>query len=85
MSRHAINGRIGALESWARTTDRAARTRPGYRRSPASIEYWLDRVDPEGQMSKNARMKAADAARRAYMLRLAEASARARAARKRTA
>lgn len=85
MSRHAINGRIGALESWARTTDRAARTRPGFRRSPASIEYWLDRVDPEGRMGRENRLKAAEAARRAYMLRLAEASARARAARKRAA
>lgn len=77
-----MNGRIGALESWANTPDRSARTAPGTKASPASVEYWLPKVDPAGEMSAADREKAAENARRAHMLRLAQASAKARAARK---
>jgi hypothetical protein len=73
-----LNGRIGALESWSRTTDRAGRTANARRRSPATVDYWLDRVDPDGDMSDDDRHKAAKNAQRAHMLRLAKASAAAR-------
>lgn len=78
MSAHAMNGRIGALESWSRTKDRSARAKPGHSKSPASLDYWLANVDPDGEMSDADRLKAAQAAHRAHMLRLAKASAEAR-------
>jgi hypothetical protein len=55
-------GRIGAYKSWARTTDRAARTAPARKAFNARFE---DAADPE-------------AARKAYFHRLALASVRAR-------
>lgn len=79
---HAINGRIGALESWARTENRTLRTQNGHKASPASVDYWFDRVDPEGVMSHDDRVKAAENARSAHMLRLAQRSAAARRAKK---
>ena len=78
-----MNARIGALESWSRTTDRAARTAPGTKASPASVEYWLTKLDPDGVMSPGDRQKAAENARRAHMLRLAQRSAAARASKAR--
>lgn len=83
MSAHAINGRIGALESWSRTKDRAARTKRARENSPACVEYHIARVDPEIK-DPDQRRKAGEAAHRAHMLRLAQASAKARA-RKRAA
>jgi hypothetical protein len=73
--RHAVNGRIGALESWSRTIDRSERTRPAHSKSPASLDYWRANVDPDGLMSVDDREKAAVNAHRAHMLRLAKASA----------
>lgn len=75
-----INGRIGALESWARTPDRSARTRPARSKSPSSIEYWLDQLDPDRFVDATDQQKldAADAARRAYFQRLAAKSVAAR-------
>lgn len=78
MSAHATNGRIGALESWSRTVDRTGRTKPAHSKSPASLDYHLATVDPEGVMTPENRLKAAKAAHRAHMLRLAKASAAAR-------
>ena len=73
-----LNGRIGALESWARTKDRKARTANGTKNSPVSVDYWLTRVDSKGEMSAEDRLKAAKNAQRAHMLRLSKASAAAR-------
>lgn len=78
MGDHAMNGRIGALESWSRTENRTARTRPAYSKSPASLDYHLAKVDPERRMSEADRLKAAKNSHRAHMLRLAKASAAAR-------
>jgi hypothetical protein len=76
-----MRARLAAHESWAKTPDRSARTSAGHRSSPGSVDYWLDRVDPEGTMTPDARRKAAQAKRDAYMARLAFESSRARAAR----
>jgi hypothetical protein len=73
-----VNGRIGALESWSRTTDRPARTAKARAASPSQVAYWLTRVDPDAVMSDADRLKAAKNAQRAHMLRLAKASAEAR-------
>lgn len=58
----SLAGRIGALESWARTEDRSARTAPA---RAAFNARFADYPDPE-------------AARKAYFARLALKSAQAR-------
>lgn len=78
---HAANGRIGALESWSRTVNRRARTAPAHTNSPASLDFWIRKINdaPEAaEMSPGDRFKAAKNAHRAHMLRLARASAAAR-------
>ena len=77
-----LRARLAAHESWANTKDRTARTAPGHKASPASVEYWLDRVDPDNQMSDETRWAAAESKRKAHMSRLAFASAKAREAKK---
>lgn len=75
---HVTNGRIGALERWAGTT-KAERARG----TEAAREGWLlklaDQADPDGRLSDEERMAAAEALRKAHMLRLARRSAAARA------
>lgn len=78
MAEHALNGRIGALESWARTTDRAGRTSRARENSPACVEFHIARVD-DAITDPQQRVTAGEEAHRAYMLRLARASAKARA------
>lgn len=74
-SRH----QIAALESWAHTVDRTARTRA----ARAGLEARFEReVDPDGVMDPETRRKAVQAKRSAYYRRLAQKSAAARAARK---
>jgi len=75
-----LNGRYGGFKSWANTPDRTARTAPARRRSPSSIEYHLERLDPErfADASDPQRLAAAEAARRAYFASLAMMSAASR-------
>lgn len=72
-----INGRIAAEISWARTRDRAARTRPARVAFPRRFEK---EVDPDGTLPPEERRQRAEHAKRAYMLRLAKRSAAARKA-----
>lgn len=69
-------GRIGAHVSWSRTTDRAARTAPA--RSAFMVRFERE-VDPDGSLPEDERRQRAEHAKRAYMQRLAQSSARARA------
>ncbi|MGI8711573.1 MAG: hypothetical protein ACR2LA_11340 [Acidimicrobiales bacterium] len=71
----SLRGRIGAHESWARTTDPAARTAPARAAAAARFEH---EVDPEGLLPEAERKRRAEHARKAWFLRLALASARAR-------
>lgn len=73
-------GRYGGLKSWANTPDRSERTRPARRRSPSSIEYHLDRLDPErfAEATDAQRLAAAEAAKRAYYAELTLRSVAAR-------
>lgn len=66
---------IAALESWAQTTDRTARTAPAREGLQAKFER---EVDPDGVMDPVTKAKAVEAHRRAYYLRLAQASAASR-------
>jgi hypothetical protein len=68
-------GQIGSNESWARTTDRAARTAPARR---AALDRFEREVDPNGELTPAERAKRAEFARRAYFQRLALKSAQAR-------
>jgi hypothetical protein len=78
----AQRGRIGAHVSWARTADRTARTEPGRKSFLARFER---EVDPDGVLPDAERLRRAEHARKAYMLKLAMASAaRRRAAASRT-
>ena len=73
-----LRARLAAHESWSNTEDRTARASAGHRASPASVEYWLERVDPAGTMTTKARRAAARSKRDAYMTRLAFNACRAR-------
>lgn len=67
--------RVAAHTSWARTTDRTARTTPA---TQAFLARFEQHVDPDGTLPAEERQRRAYHARTAYMLVLAERSARAR-------
>ena len=73
-----INKRIAAEVSWARTHDRAARTRPA---RETFLKRFEKEVDPDGTLPPEERRQRAEHAKRAYMLQLAKRSAIARKAR----
>jgi hypothetical protein len=73
------NGSIGAHVQWSQETDRTART-AGAR--AAFLERFERQVDPEGKLPADVRAKMAENAKKAYFLRLALKSSRARAAKK---
>lgn len=65
--------RIAALESWAQTTDRNARTQPARDGLMRRFEREVDAGDPDGRMSPEDRAKAIEAKRRAHYMRMAKA------------
>jgi hypothetical protein len=67
--------RIAAHTSWAKTSDRAERTRPG---TQAFLDRFKRQVDPDSVLPVDLRTKLAENAKIAYMLQLAERSAAAR-------
>ncbi|MET9025616.1 hypothetical protein ABZW96_08315 [Nocardia sp. NPDC004168] len=70
-----LQARIAAHESWAKTSDRAARTA----KARAAMASKFDRiVDPDGLLSPEERAYRADQARKAHYTRLALKSAQAR-------
>ncbi|MBB1032562.1 hypothetical protein G6027_17110 [Dietzia sp. SLG310A2-38A2] len=70
-----MRAQIAAHESWATTTDRAARTAKARQ---AALDRFEKQVDPEGVLSPAERAKRAENARKAYFQRLALKSAQAR-------
>lgn len=75
--------RIAANYRWAREPDRVAATAEMRRRSPASLDYWLRRVDPDMTMSHAERVKRAENAKAAYYGALALKMRQAKAAKRR--
>lgn len=74
----SLNGRMGAMKSWANTDDPTARTAP----ARAEFDRRFERqVDPEGKLAPEVRARRAVYARKAYFLELSARSARARARR----
>jgi hypothetical protein len=62
-----INARVAAEISWARTSDRSARTRPA---REAFLKRFEREVDPDGKLPPEERRRRAEHALRAHMLRL---------------
>jgi len=71
----ALIARIAAHESWARTTDRTARTEPARR---AALDRFENEVDPDRVLPAAERARRAEHARKAYFTRLALRSAQSR-------
>ena len=72
-----LNARYAAHLSWARTSDRTARTAPA---REALLRRFEDEVDPSHELPAAERAQRAQSARRAYFTRLALNSARSRRA-----
>jgi hypothetical protein len=71
--------REGAYRSWANTDDWSARTRNGR----AAFEARFEReVDPDGVLAPAERAKRAEAARKAYYLRMSRLAVAARRAKR---
>ncbi|MCP3805420.1 hypothetical protein NLX83_39750 [Allokutzneria sp. A3M-2-11 16] len=75
-------GRLGAYTSWANTTDATARTAPA---RAAFNDRFERQVDPNRELPAAERARRADAARKAFFLRLSLASKKARARRRKGA
>lgn len=71
----AAIARIASHESWARTPDRTARTRPA---REAADQRFLDQVDPGRVLPEEERARRAAHARSAYFARLQLKAAKAR-------
>lgn len=70
-----LRARLAAHESWARTTDRAARTAAAREAFTSRFER---QVDPDGVLDPVERARRAEHARRAHMTRLSLRAAQAR-------
>lgn len=58
--------KIAANTRWSQEDDRAAATAKARNNSPASIEYWMKKVDPDDKMPRAERLKRAENAKTAY-------------------
>jgi len=76
-SERALRARLAAHSLHAQITDPAAHTAPARR---AFLDRFEREVDPDGLLPTEARQRRAEHARKAYFLRLALASAKARRA-----
>jgi hypothetical protein len=74
-AQRTLSGRVGAHESWARTSDRSARTAPA---RAAAFSRFEREVDPEGVLDPAERHRRAKHAQSAYFSRLALRSSRSR-------
>ena len=71
----SMTAKLAAHESWARTTNRSARTAKA--RAALQAKFELE-VDPDGSLPPAERVRRAEHARKAYYTRLALKSAKAR-------
>ncbi|TDL01966.1 hypothetical protein EI067_00350 [Mycobacterium paragordonae] len=70
-----MRGQIAAHDSWAKTSDRSARTANARK---ALLDKFERQVDPDGTLAPAERAKRAENARKAHFKRLALKSAQAR-------
>lgn len=57
---------IASNTRWSRESNRVGATAKARNNSPASIEYWKRKVDPECQLAPGVRLKMAENAKKAY-------------------
>jgi hypothetical protein len=74
-SERSLRARLAVHTSWARTSDRSARTAPARR---AALQRFESQVDPDGVLPLAERAQRAEQAMRAHMARLALRSVQAR-------
>jgi hypothetical protein len=67
-SERSLRARLAVHTSWARTSDRSARTAPARR---AALQRFERQVDPDGVLPPGERAQRAEQAMRAHMARLA--------------
>ena len=78
-AQRVLRARLAAHASWAKTADRAARTRPA---ADAFMARFEQEVDPDGLLDADERLQRAASAKKAYFQGLALASSRARGKRR---
>jgi hypothetical protein len=74
-SERSLRARLAVHASWARTSDRSARTTPARR---AALQRFERLVDPDGVLPPSERAQRAEQAMRAHMARMALRSMQAR-------
>ena len=74
--------RIAANARWAKEDNRAGATAKARNNSPASIEYWMRKVDPESKLPRAERLKRAENAKAAHYERAALKMRQAKASKK---
>jgi hypothetical protein len=57
---------IAANARWAKEDNRVGATAKARNNSPASIEYWMRKVDPEARMPRDQRLRRAENAKKAH-------------------
>lgn len=80
-AQRSLQARLAASAKHARTDGREA-TAAARAASPGSDEYWIAKVDPNGELDVKERVKRARNAKREHFTRMALKSAKARAARR---
>jgi hypothetical protein len=76
------NASIAANIRWSQEKNRSLATAKARANGPGSIEYWMRRVDPEGEMTYADRVKAAENAKKAFYGQQLKAARKAKARRK---
>jgi hypothetical protein len=79
---HSSDSRLGAYVRLMNTSDWSQVTAAARAAGPANLEWHANKIDPDGNLPAEQRLKMAEAARKAYYLRLSAASCKARAGRK---
>lgn len=73
-----LRARLAAHTKWARCTDASEATSRARANGPGSIEYWLKKVDPDGELPEKERLRRAQSAKKAFYARIQYQSAHAR-------
>lgn len=78
-SERSVIARIAANTRWAQEDDRITATAKARNNSPASIEYWMRKVDPDNAMPRDQRLSRAENAKTAYYQKSMRAARQAKA------
>ncbi|MDH2424858.1 hypothetical protein [Sphaerisporangium sp. TRM90804] len=81
-SERSIIASIAAHTRWSHEDNRAGATAKARNNSPASLEYWKRKVDPNGKLAPGVRLKLAENAKAAYYQKAALRMRQAKAAKR---